>query len=236
MKQSESVVEDEDVLPENQWIIQKDEQNNRLTLRGPVYYKFYANQRIQVGVFECECGVKKELELTKVKNNRIKSCGCMLEEARVKFIRDLRKGTIATDGVKVCSNLFCKYDGVAQPVENFVKQRDTVDMLTTTCKSCRNRRKYELRYKRPYEEFEHQILAQDNKCDFCGKDFDSSKRMLSPVQDHNHTTLQNRGVLHSVCNLFIGYFELYPEVFSKGLYPTVLEYLSKWESSTATSA
>ena len=66
------------------------------------------------------------------------------------------------------------------------------------------------------------VDQQNNRCAICKTD----KPGLSDWScDHNHTTLQPRGLLCVQCNAGLGYFKDNPEYLQ-----SAIDYLSKWKS------
>lgn len=93
------------------------------------------------------------------------------------------------------------------------------------CKACAATRHTEIRFKKygvTKSWYEATLLAQNNCCDICGKEFTAS-----PHIDHNHTTGQARGLLCYSCNSAIGRFQENPEILQKAI-----DYLAKFSQTT----
>lgn len=213
-----------ELVSEEKWTITKGTKINRLTLKGPVeHIKNSLGRRIQWGMFACECGGEKFADLSQVKCKHVKSCDCLIIECPT-----TRKGTLAKDGYKLCANIKCRAGRILQPINNFTKCESAPDNLLCWCRLCNKIKKYESKYKRPYEEFERQIASQDGMCDFCGKALDANQYNLSPVQDHNHITNKTRGVVHHRCNILIAFFEPPVGLFSPNSFSVASYYVDKW--------
>lgn len=228
--------EKQSLIPEEQWSIEKNKKINRLTLVGPVWHKLSGSspRKVQMGKFECECGTEKIIKLDSVKYGHTQSCGCLQRKAAISFNSQKRKGTFAKDGLKTCANENCRCNGVPQPVESFSRNKHSQDGFYHNCKQCVKNSQYERLYKQTLTEYEEQIARQNNVCDFCGLPFDRTTRRLMDVQDHNHTTGHNRGVVHSVCNFMIENFESFPEMFRSSDFKMANDYFKKWEQAAQT--
>lgn len=65
-------------------------------------------------------------------------------------------------------------------------------------------------------EYKARLLAQNNSCIICGKEFSNgSFGPDSPVVDHCHTHGNVRGILCNECNRGLGYFHDNPEALLK---------------------
>lgn len=71
-------------------------------------------------------------------------------------------------------------------------------------KSTQYHRKW--RYGISSEMFEGMLIEQCFCCKLCGKPFENTHN-LKPVIDHNHTTGNNRALLHNACNHRLGFIE-----------------------------
>lgn len=66
------------------------------------------------------------------------------------------------------------------------------------------------------EEYNFRIIAQENKCILCEKEFNHSTWCGdSPVVDHCHTHGHVRGILCNECNRGLGYFKDSPKALIK---------------------
>ena len=62
------------------------------------------------------------------------------------------------------------------------------------------------RYGISQEEFEQRLEKQNHLCSLCLRPFDKIPK-LRPVMDHNHSTKENRDILHDECNRKLGVVE-----------------------------
>jgi hypothetical protein len=135
---------------------------------------------------------------------------------------------------KTCTT--CKQE---KPLDLFTNDKYKKDGKTVNCKSCRNKiykeyfatekgrnnqrarvRKYSTGF--TSEEFEEKLNNQGNVCAICGTD-DSGK--LDFCADHDHNTLQKRGVLCRKCNSGLGHFQDDIETIKKAV-----EYLEYYKA------
>ena len=93
------------------------------------------------------------------------------------------------------------------------------DRVRYTNKAGHLRRAYSLTPK----QVEERRKSQNNLCSLCNKPFTKKNR---PQVDHNHTTGQNRALLHGVCNRVLGVIE---KAKKSGTLSNALDYLEKWE-------
>ena len=85
----------------------------------------------------------------------------------------------------------------------------------TVCNSCRNKK-----YKYKLTEDEMYRWLEATHCDCCGKEF-GNNNYRDRVQDHCHSTGDNRGLLCQRCNIAIGYWETTD-------HRMIMEYLNKF--------
>ena len=105
------------------------------------------------------------------------------------------------------------------------------------CKSCSSLRKKEYRLKNKdsiraqnkrrnpgwdIERYNLLVNQQGNRCAICGTD---KPGLPDWSCDHNHQTLQPRGLLCVQCNAGLGYFKDNPEYLQ-----SAIDYLEKWKS------
>ncbi len=69
------------------------------------------------------------------------------------------------------------------------------------------------------EVFEARLAAQNNRCRICKRDLRETK----PCGDHDHKTMQPRGILCNSCNSVLGFAKDNPEILREAAY-----YLDLW--------
>lgn len=134
--------------------------------------------------------------------------------------------------VKVKECYTCK---MPKPLEDFIKSKTHKDGYRNQCKNCHNKKSKEYYYKNKTKVIKrskaHQVLstygitieefnkrmATSNCCEICG----STERLC---YDHDHDTMEFRGVLCHLCNSSLGTFGDNEEGIQK-----VLNYLRKDE-------
>ena len=85
------------------------------------------------------------------------------------------------------------------------------------------RSNYKIRYKITIEEYEELFAKQDGLCAICSQPEKLTKdnKLHKMAVDHNHETMQVRGLLCMNCNTRLGYFE------SKNLLTRMVSYLMR---------
>ena len=103
-----------------------------------------------------------------------------------------------TNNKQICRN--CNID---KPLSEFHSDRRTANRKRTTCIECRQ--KHRVVTHLPKETYLRLLEQQNNACAICGIDANDLERELSV--DHNHETMQVRGLLCGLCNVGLGYFK-----------------------------
>ena len=87
----------------------------------------------------------------------------------------------------------------------------------------KRRSNYKIRYKITIEEYEELFAKQDGLCAICSQPEKLTKdnKLHKMAVDHNHETMQVRGLLCMNCNTRLGYFE------SKNLLTRMVSYLMR---------
>ena len=102
----------------------------------------------------------------------------------------------------------CKACGVAKPVEEYYKHKNSLDGLYTTCKACFIERQRWINIKNLYglskEDYENVLQSQHYGCKICGQQCSQNVHL---AVDHCHKTGQVRGLLCGKCNKGIGFFD-----------------------------
>lgn len=98
-----------------------------------------------------------------------------------------------------------------KPLEDYGKDKQKADGLTSRCKTCRMEDALLSRYGVTMDEFEALVEKQNGVCAICGK----YEAVLSV--DHNHTTGKVRGLLCRQCNRGLGLLQDSEYVLSKAL-------------------
>lgn len=80
-----------------------------------------------------------------------------------------------------------------------------------SCRKCNTfsskKSMYKTKYGITWEEFLAKIEEQNGLCPICSRGLEEGKQHLGAVVDHDHTTMKNRDILHSKCNIGLGHFE-----------------------------
>lgn len=97
----------------------------------------------------------------------------------------------------------CKKCKIEKPFSSFHKDKRTGNQKRTTCIECRQFHRAASHL--PKEVYERLLQQQNNACAICGIDASELNKELSV--DHNHETLQVRGLLCTYCNVGLGYFK-----------------------------
>ena len=87
----------------------------------------------------------------------------------------------------------------------------------------KRRSNYKIRYKITIEEYEELFAKQNGLCAICSQPEKLTKdnKLHKMAVDHNHETMQVRGLLCMNCNTRLGYFE------SKNLLTRMVSYLMR---------
>jgi hypothetical protein len=56
------------------------------------------------------------------------------------------------------------------------------------------------------EQYQRALIEQNNLCAICQQPFKGNRGLLMPCADHDHRTMQFRGLLHQKCNRGLGHF------------------------------
>lgn len=143
--------------------------------------------------------------------------------------------------MKECSK--CKE---VKSVDNFYKDKQKKDGLTSSCKICVdiNDRKYKdtidgkktlkkrnikSKYGLSWVEYLEMYNSQNGKCDICGKFISietETKRNDKAMVDHSHITGQIRSLICHGCNIILGYCN-----DNKTILNNAIKYLEKYERS-----
>lgn len=148
-----------------------------------------------------------------------------------RWIVAAQKGDIVED---TCDNRLCVYSGHLNKatVTTGRKTRAGINKRRTHCtegheftkdntytringdRSCRKcnsfaskKYMYKTKYGISWEEFLAKIEEQEGLCPICSRPLEEGKQHLGAVVDHDHTTMKNRDILHSKCNIGLGHFE-----------------------------
>lgn len=97
----------------------------------------------------------------------------------------------------------CKKCKIEKPFSSFHKDKRTSNQKRTNCIECRQFHRAASYL--PKEVYERLLEQQNNSCAICGIDASKLNKELSV--DHNHKTLQVRGLLCTYCNVGLGYFK-----------------------------
>jgi hypothetical protein len=97
----------------------------------------------------------------------------------------------------------CKKCSKEKPLSEYHNDKRTGNSKRTICIECRHIHRAAARI--PKDEYLHLLEQQNNACAICGIDASELNRELSV--DHNHETLQIRGLLCTYCNVGLGYFK-----------------------------
>ena len=98
------------------------------------------------------------------------------------------------------------------------KALDKFESKRNTCKECRKHTteysrnwKYQTKYGITLDDYDKMLLAQDGKCKICGTTEPGGPGKNFAV-DHNHNTLEVRGLLCCNCNRALGHFKDSPSI------------------------
>jgi len=119
--------------------------------------------------------------------------------------------TTGSERTKECTMCGQTFD---RTLEFFYKKKGGRDGLTTACKTCHRARQQaspnfainqrrswlRIKYGITLEEYDLMFESQGGVCDICSKPNDGKELCV----DHDHTTLQVRGLLCTPCNKAIG--------------------------------
>lgn len=186
------------------WQAYPNQEFGKLLVIGEPFYKVLSetNHRVkyQYVLCKCKCGVKKEIRIKSLKQGQ-KSCGCSQKEA---MERNFRKGTLAKDGLKICSR--CSKE---KSISNYNNANNTKDKLKSICLRCEKDCAFISLYNITIDEYEILLASQQNKCAICGTNDPKSPSKKSRdyfFVDHDHSSGKVRGLLCFHCNTGLGQF------------------------------
>ena len=131
---------------------------------------------------------------------------------------------------------FCNFCNTEKPLSEFHKRNSRKVGYVSKCKSCSGaaKRKYRLENVDMHREhnkrrvpgwslsrYNEYVELQNNCCAICGISKYSERDWCA---DHNHETLEPRGLLCVRCNAGLGYFRDNPEYLQ-----SAITYLNKWK-------
>jgi hypothetical protein len=103
------------------------------------------------------------------------------------------------------------------------KDLNEFEVKRNQCKQCRkhtpeyNRNwKYQTKYGITLDDYDKMLLAQNGKCKICNTSNPGGPGKSFAV-DHNHNTLEIRGLLCNNCNRGLGHFQDNPSLLSSAL-------------------
>lgn len=124
---------------------------------------------------------------------------------------------------KICRK--CKKEKL---ITEFVKSKVTKDGFLSRCKKCTAREsniKRHIKLGVTQKDYDNMLRTQDFKCAICGKTVEENGKFLA--LDHNHNTMQTRGLLCIVCNQMLGQMKENINVLKQ-----MIDYLNKWKTKS----
>ena len=163
----------------------------------------------------CKCGREENIKISALTNGYTKQC---TDCARVQTGLKNRKGSLATNGRKICS--ICKEELF---IAEFTQNIASLDKLDSSCKKCNYYRSIRYKYGLTKDQYIELYDKQNGCCAFCGEPFDDTKGRRLDV-DHCHDTNMVRGLCHGNCNRAFGMLRESSLILRRGL-----EYAEKWQ-------
>jgi hypothetical protein len=145
--------------------------------------------------------------------------------------RNSTKSVLCTRTEKRCPQ--CNQN---KPISEFARHVAQHDGLKCWCKSCENMKRWLLKFRPCGANEQHwQHYCNTSHCECCGVKMTSGsfrKTVTSRCQDHDHSSLQLRGVICNGCNLLEGYVSRGEDralkLSEKRRIEMVKAYLHKW--------
>ena len=106
---------------------------------------------------------------------------------------------------------YCKHCDRVLSIDLFQFANKSTGKRRHICRDCRNQQRWFMR--RVRYEYEELLIKQNNRCAICGVENEISKLAI----DHNHKTLEVRGLLCHECNSGIAYFDENTEYLAKAM-------------------
>jgi len=109
----------------------------------------------------------------------------------------------------------CSKCNTEQPLDNFHKNKTTIDGYVYHCKSCRKEESLKL-YGLTLQDYDDLLKEQNGCCKICGTtDPRGQSKAGRFYVDHNHKTGKVRGLLCHDCNTAIGLLKDSPAIVAK---------------------
>lgn len=148
----------------------------------------------------CKCLLcTKEYEMYLPNLSKRKACRkCSLSKCLDWLPRYARKGSLPDEnGNKKCSKCL-----ESKNVSNFVKAKNTMDGLSSSCKKCQRNYACIKNYGITLEDYDNLLKSQGGKCACCRKNQEEHEKTFHI--DHCHKTGKVRGIVCFHCNSALG--------------------------------